>query len=185
MLRRLLVSALVVTGLVAGSFGAAHAATVPPDEWAPTFCTAVVDYQQTISQQSDALASALDTTTGLDAARAQVVTFLGDMVSAAKTAKRQIQQAGSPSTPNGSKIAAKFVQGLDASAKVFARAKAQAAKISTTDVQAFKVQGKKVGTDLSDAGEALGKSFSGIGKLDKGKKLEAAVKAAPECAPIA
>lgn len=184
MLRRLLVPALVTTGLVAGSFGTAHAATVAPEQWAPKFCNAVAAYQQTISDKGDALSSALDTTTDLAAARSQVVAFLGEMATAAKTAKQKIQQAGSPSTPNGSKIAAKFAQGLDASAKVFTKAKAQAAKISTSSVEAFQTQGKKVGTDLSAAGEELSKSFNGIGKLDKGKKLEAAVKAAPECASI-
>jgi hypothetical protein len=35
---------------------------------------------------------------------------------------------------------------------------------------------------LSTSSNELGKGFSSIGKLDKGKKLEAAVKAAPECA---
>jgi hypothetical protein len=185
MLRRLLVSALVLTGVVAGSLGTAHAATVSPDKWAPKFCNAVVDYRQTISQKADSMTSALETTTDLDAARAQIVTFLGDMVTAAKTAKSQIQHAGSPSTPNGSKIVAKFAGGLDASAKVFAKSKAEAAKISTTSVESFKIDGKKVGSNLTAAGDALNKSFSGIGKLDKGKKLEAAVKAAPECASIA
>ena len=184
MLRRLLVPALVTTGLVAGSFGTAHAAKVAPEKWAPKFCNAVAGYEKTISDKSDAMSSALDTTTDLAGARAQVVTFLGDMVTAATTAKRQIQDAGSPSLPNGSKIAAAFAKGLGASAKVFAKAKAQAAKISTTSVEAFETDGKKVGTDLSAAGDHLSKSFSGIAKLDKGKKLEAAVKAAPECASI-
>ena len=104
------------------------------------------------------------------------------MVAAANTATRRVQQAGSPSSPNGAKIEALFVSGLKASSKLFAKAKSTAAKLPTTSVDAFKTQGTQLGNDLTDAGTELGKSFSGIGKLDKGKKLEAAVRAAPECA---
>jgi len=184
MIRRLCCTGALALGLLVTSIPGAHAATVSPDKWAPKFCNAVVDYQTTISEKSDAMSAALDSTTDLASARSQIVSFLGDMVAAAKTAKRELQQAGSPATPNGSKIAAKFADGLDASAKVFAKAKAQAAKISTTSVESFTVDGKKVGADLTAAADELGKSFNGIGKLDTGKKLEAAVKAAPECASL-
>jgi hypothetical protein len=184
MFRRLLVPALVATGLIAGSFGTAHAATVSPDTWAPKFCTAVVDYQTTISQDGDSLTSQLENVTDLASGRDQIESFLDDMVGAAKTAKRQIQAAGAPSTPNGGKIAARFAAGLDASAKVFAKARAEAAKLPTTTPEAFQIKGKQLGENLTAAGDELSKSFSGIGKLDKGKKLEAAVKAAPECASL-
>ena len=182
MLRRLCITSCLVLGLVGASLGTAHAATVPPGKWAPKFCTAIDDYQSTISTQSDAVDTALTGVTDPKSGRDQLVSYLGKMVVAAKTAARALNRAGSPSTPNGSKIAAKFVAGLSASAKLFANAEAKAAKLSTTDVTAFSVDGKKLGQDLSDAAQQLSTSFSGIGKLDKGKKLEAAVKAAPECA---
>ena len=47
---------------------------------------------------------------------------------------------------------------------------------------AFKKQGTKVGTDLKKAADQLSTTFSGIQKLDSKGELEAAVKAAPECA---
>ena len=181
MVRRLLVPALVATGLVATSFGTAHAATVSPATWAPKFCTAVIDYQTTISRDGESLTSQLENVTDLASGRDQIESFLGDMVTAAKTAKRQIQSAGAPSTPNGGKIATVFAAGLDASAKAFAKAQAEAARLPTTTPEAFKIKGKQLGRRLTAAGDQLSKSFSGIGKLDKGKKLEAAVKAAPEC----
>jgi hypothetical protein len=181
MVRRLLVPALVATGLVAGSFGAAHAATVSPATWAPKFCTAVIDYQTTIAQDGESLTAQLENVTDLASGRDQIESFLGDMANAAKTAKRRIQAAGAPSTPNGGKIATMFAAGLDASAKAFAKVEAEAAKLPTSTPEAFKIKGKQLGEHLTTAGDALDKSFSGIGKLDKGKKLEAAVKAAPEC----
>ena len=182
MFRRVVVSTALVSVLVAASFGTAHAATVPPGKWAPKFCTAIDDYQTTISAQSDDLTTTLASVTDLQTGRDQIVAFLGNMVAAANTAAGALKQAGAPSTPNGAKIAAKFVAGLKASATVFADGKANAAKLSTTSVAAFQKQGKQVGVDLTDASEQLSKSFDGIGKLDKGKQLEKAVKAAPECA---
>ena len=76
------------------------------------------------------------------------------------------------------------MNGLDASAKAFAEAKAQAAKISDVKSKAAFAKAGEAGrrATSTDAGDRIGKSFSGVDKLDKGKKLEAAVKAAPECA---
>ena len=65
------------------------------------------------------------------------------------------------------------------SADLFAAAKVKAAKLPTTTATAFQVKGKQLGQDLSDAGEELSTSFSGISKLDTGKKLEKAIRSAP------
>jgi hypothetical protein len=182
MFRRVLVSTFVIAGLVAASFGTAHAATVPASKWAPKFCTAIDDYQQEITAQGTAVDTALAGVTDLTAGRDELVSYLGKMVAAADTAAKAVQKAGTPSTPNGGKIAAKFVSGLKASSKLFASAKAKAGKLSTTDATAFAADGKQLGQDLTDAGNKLGDSFNGIGTLDKGQKLENAVKAAPACA---
>jgi hypothetical protein len=184
MIRRLCVLGALALAVTAASVPAAHAATVSPSEWAPKFCTAVIAYQDTISQETDAMDASLDSVTDLATARDQIVSFLGNMVDAANTAKRDVKAAGAPSSPNGAKIEALFVSGLGASAKVFAQGKAQAAKLPTASAEQFKIKGKQLGVDLTDAGEELSKSFSGIDKLDKGKKLEQAVKAAPECDPL-
>jgi len=185
MIRRLCCISALVGALLAATAPAAGAATVPPGTWAPKFCAAVDRYESTISEQTDAMSAALDSVTDLKTARTEIVSFLGSMFDAAKTAKQQVSKAGTPSVPNGQKIASAFAAGLAASAKVFSDAKSQAARISTASTTAFKTDGKQVGEDLQDAGERLEKSFSTIGKLDTGNKLEQAVKAAPECAFLA
>jgi hypothetical protein len=184
MIRRCCVIGALALAVLATSVPTAHAATVSPSEWAPKFCTAIIDYQATISQESDSMSAALDDVTDLATARDQIASFLSNMVDAANTAKREVKAAGVPSSPNGAKITGLFVSGLGASAKVFAKGETQAEKLPTTSAEQFKIKGKQLGVDLSDAGEELSKSFSGIGKLDKGKKLEQAVKAAPECEPL-
>ncbi len=184
MIRRLSCAGVLVLGFIATSVPSAHAATVSPSTWAPKFCTAIEKYQSTIADAQDEMETALAGVTDLTEGRAQIVSFLGEMVTAAKTATRAVERAGNPSSPNGAKIEAQFVKALDASAGIFIDAKAKAAKISTKSPAAFAKEGKQVGVDLSDAAEKLGAGFSGIDKLDKGKKLETAVRAAPECASL-
>jgi hypothetical protein len=183
-IRRLSIVAFVLVGLVAGATTGASAATVSPSTWAPKFCTAVIEYQTTLSTDGDALSTSLDTVTDLASGRDQIASYLADMASAAKTAKTEVKEAGVPSSPNGAKIVALFTGGLDASAKVFSNAQSEAKKLPTTSPTAFKTKGKQLSQSLSDAADELGKRFGDFPKLDKGKKLRTAVEAAPECSEL-
>jgi len=111
--RRISLVALVVVGLVAGAAGGASAATVSPSEWAPSFCTAVIKYQTTLSTKGDALSTSLDAVDDLATGRDQIASYLAEMSDAAKTAKTEVKEAGVPSSPNGTKIVALFTGGLD------------------------------------------------------------------------
>jgi hypothetical protein len=183
MLRRALVITCVTVGLVAASFGSAQAATVSPDTWAPKFCTALETWSTTISDEGASLQTTLAGESGdLKAARNELVSFLGSSIAATKTALTALKKAGAPSSPNGDKIAAKFVAGLTAVSKEFTKAKAKAASISTTNATKFKATGQEIQQDLDNADSKVSASFDGIDKLDTGKKLETAIKAAPECA---
>jgi hypothetical protein len=182
MIRRLTGIGALVVAVVAMSVPAAHAATVSADEWAPKFCTAMSDWQSTITDKGDAMQTELQSVTDLQTGREQIAAFLGDMVDATDTAVGAIKDAGAPSTPIVAKISAVFQSGFKAISKVFAKAEAQAEKLPTDSAKAFKAKGKQLGKALSTSSNELGKGFSSIGKLDKGKKLETAVKAAPECA---
>jgi len=184
MIRRLCCAGALALALFATSIPSAQATTVSPSTWAPKFCGAIEQYQTTIADAKDQMDTALSGVTDLADGRARIVSFLGEMVTAAKTAKRAVERAGNPSSPNGAKIEAQFVKALDESARIFTDAKAKAAKISIASPAAFAKGGKQVGVDLTDAGEKLSTGFRGIGKLDKGKKLETAVRAAPECASL-
>jgi hypothetical protein len=185
MIRRLCCTGALVLGLLVASVPTAHAATVSPSEWAPAFCTALTDWQATIQEKGDAMSTELESVTDLSEGREQIAGFLGEMVDATDDATSAIKAAGRPSSPNGGKIAALFVKGFTSISKVFARAHDQAEKLPISSPQKFKVAGKKLGQALSDSSDALGAGFASVDELDKGKKLEAAVKAAPECAAIA
>jgi hypothetical protein len=104
------------------------------------------------------------------------------MVDATDEATDSIKHAGNPSSPNGKKIAAVFVAGFKAVSKEFAKAQSSAKRLPTDSVDDFKTKGEALGQALSDSSNELGDGFSAVDRLDKGKKLETAVKAAPACA---
>jgi hypothetical protein len=183
--RRVAVTAVVVVGLLAGALGsAASAATVEPSEWAPEFCSTLATYQDTLTTGNDELTSSLEGVTNLKKARAKIVAFLGTMTTAAKTAKRDLQDAGAPSSTNGAKIAGAFVTALGQSGDLFAKAKAQAAKVSTSNPAAFQKQGAKVATNLGTAATKLSETFTGLPTLDSKAELSQALLAEPSCSNL-
>ena len=105
------------------------------------------------------------------------------MVDGSDDHEAAIKRAGAPSSPNGAKISSRVREGFKASRKSFADAQAQAAK--HLDHEHGRVQGqgrRQLGVDHQEHGDRISKNFGSLDKLDTGKKLEAAVKAAPECA---
>jgi hypothetical protein len=192
MIRRLCVIGALALALLATSVPTAQAATVSPSEWAPAFCSAFSDWQTTINDKSSEMSTALDAAASagqspkaiLSNARDEIASFLGEMVDATDDATAAIKDAGVPSSPNGAKISAVFVKGFGAISDEFAEAQDLAEKLPVNSVQKFKVKGKELGVSMSEYGDSLSKDFSSIGKLDKRKKLEVAVKATPECAAI-
>lgn len=183
MLRRLFVIPCLIVGLIALAAPTAGAATVSPDAWAPKFCKALQRWQTTLADESKAATSALGNVSGgdLTAVRDEFVTFLGNDVAATQLAIRTIKKAGTPSSANGRKIVAKFIAGFQAASTVFSKAKTDAAALSTTDATAFVSSATQIESDLSNAGDTITTSFSGVGKLDKKNELSKAIQDAKAC----
>ena len=122
--------------------------------------------------------------TSLKNGRAQIVKFLATMVTAAKTSEREVKAAGTPSVTNGKKIAEGLVKSLEDSAKLFAKSKAKAERVSIKTQAAFEKQGTKVGTDLQKAAAGLQNGVLSTLTLDTSGQISDAATAAPECAFI-
>jgi hypothetical protein len=120
--------------------------------------------------------------TDLTSAKAELVNFLDKIVSDTDAAVSAIKQAGAPSSTNGTKIADTFVKGVQAAGKLFASSKTEVDNLSTTDLAGFKTTVSDVSSSLTKGGNGIGKSFSGVSKLDKGGKLSLALKKEPTCA---
>jgi hypothetical protein len=182
MIRRLCCTTVLAIVTLATCVPAAHAATVSPAKWAPKFCAALSDWGATIDEKGGALTDELAGVADLETGRDQIAAFLGDMVDATDDTVDAIKDAGTPSSSNGAKIVAAFVKGFKTISKEFAKAQEEAEDLPTTSPAEFRAAGTALGESISDSGDELSKGFESVDKLDKGRKLEKAVKAAPACA---
>ena len=65
MIRRVCCIGVLIVGLLATFVSTAHAATVSPATWVPSVCTSLQQYQQTVTDESDALTTSLQSVTTL------------------------------------------------------------------------------------------------------------------------
>ena len=95
---------------------------------------------------------------------------------------KSLQKAGAPDTPNGTKIAARFVSGLQSAQKFFASAASKARTLSTTNLSKFESTTKGITSSLNKGGDAVTASFNQVASLDTGGKLSVVLQAEPACA---
>src|SRR5436853_7159979 len=114
-MRRFLSVIGAVVLFVAFAPAAAEAKSVPAAQWAPKFCAALSTFQQHLAKdgkQTEAVLSG--NIKSLDAAKSTLARFMTKAVNDAETAISALTRAGAPDATNGSKIAARFVQGFKA-----------------------------------------------------------------------
>jgi len=183
--RRVCVVMSVVAVIVVSLAVPAGASSVSPSKWAPKFCNALVKWQSTLKTEGEAASASISShSTDLTAARDDLVSYLGKSVAATQTAIKTIKAAGTPSSTNGAKIVSKLVGGFQAASTVFATAKSDAAKLSTTDATAFADAGTQIQTNLSTASSKVTGGFSGIAKLDAKNELNQALAKATACKAV-
>lgn len=181
---RLMVSC-VVAGLVAAvAFaGPASAATVSPQEWAPKFCTAFIDWQSQVKSDGDAAQEALSgNATNLELAKSQLTAFLAKSVKNTNAAAKSLRAAGSPDVSNGAAIEAKLVKVLEDVSKVFRSAGKTAASAPTNNAKKFLAVASKITKALNQGGTKVSSGIGSIGSLDKDKTLSTVLSAEPACA---
>jgi len=182
-MRRSLTIAAVATLLVVWVATSAVANTVPAGQWAPRFCAALSSFQAHLTRdgkKADAVLSG--NITSLAAAKTTLADFMGKAVKDADTAISAVKAAGAPSAPNGAKITAAFVKGLQNARNVFASAKTNAQHLPTKTLSAFESSTQKITSDLNRGSAGIIASFTNVQSLDTSGKVGAAVQAEPACA---
>ncbi len=183
MCRKLVMVACLSVAMVLTSVVPASAASVAPSTWAPKFCSTLDSFQQKLQSDGSAADKALSgQATDLKAAKAQLVAFLNKAVTNTKRAVQQLQKAGTPKTPNGAKIAAKFVSALQSAQSLFASAATTAASLSTTKLSKFESTSQRITAALNRGGTAIDKSFTDVKALDTSGVLTQTLQNAPACA---
>jgi hypothetical protein len=173
----------LAVAMFVGTTAPASAATVAPTEWAPKFCSTIESFGQKLQSDGDAAEAALSgQVTNLKQAKAQLVSFLSKSVANAKHARQALQQAGTPNTLNGAKIAARFSSALHSAQVLFASAASTAGSLSTTSLPKFEATSKKITAALNKGGDAIEASFNDIATLDTDGAIRMAMRATPACA---
>ena len=184
MKRSLIIAALGAILLVSTAPSAgARATTVAPSTWAAKFCGALSTFQQRLSSdgtQADAVLSG--NITNLTQAKTTLATFMGRAVKDTDTAITSLKSAGTPSVPNGSKIAGQFMSAFQNARSLFTSAKTQAQRLPTKTLSGFENGTQKVTADLNKGAQGLSAKFGNIQQLDTNGKISAALHSEPACA---
>jgi len=182
MIRRLFVIGALALAVLATSVPTAHAAT-EPSAWAPKFCKAFQKWQKTVTSESKKANEVFDNTASgdLQSIKDEFVSFLGKDVTATNQVISAIKKAGVPDAQNGKAIQKKIVEGFQAASDIFATAKSDAAKLSTTDPTAFVTDATQIKTNLDGASSEFSTSFSQAEALDKKGTIGSALEDAKAC----
>jgi hypothetical protein len=182
-MRRPLSAVAGVVLFVVLASGSAAAKTVPAAQWAPKFCVALSTFQQHLANDGKHAEAVLSgNITSLTQAKSTLAGFMAKAVKDADTVIAALKRAGTPDTTNGSKIAARFVQGFQAARRLYATARTDAQHLPTKTLVGFEASTKKLTSALTDGGRSLSASVNSVQTLDTSGKLARALQAEPTCA---
>lgn len=169
--RAIAITTMAVVPVIGMSAVPAGAKTVSPQQWATKFCTALADWEDTITDSSSDVQAALAGTSDLATGKTTLVDFLNEAIDATDSAIQDIKAAGTPRTANGAKISAALAGALEDAKTVFEDAEADAEDLPTDNAAAFSAQASAIGTRISASGAKIDSGFSEVDALDKGGKL--------------
>jgi hypothetical protein len=182
MVRSFLVALLAGALLTACGGGGGSSGSVSPDSWASTVCSQIVSWQQQIQTLGSGMESRIQASGGdLQAARTQLVDFLGDVVNRTDQMIQRIGDAGTPKTDKGDQIASDVKNGLQDVKQVFQDGKQRAENLSVSDPSAFQQGAEQVGNQLQQAGDTIQQRFNALDQKYNSADLNKAFKETPEC----
>jgi hypothetical protein len=178
--------ALLVLSLSGVAAGANQSSS--PKKWVGTLCGSLVTWEHTVKSEYSKLTGTIKKLKQSGnvkpaAAKAELVTFLGHIVSSTNTLVHDLKAVGAPSVKNGDKLQKALLTGLTQVQKAFVDARAAAKTLPTGSKQQFGKAAQKLGAQVTaSAGKANG-ALSSLSKYDS-KELEAAFKATPACSKL-
>jgi hypothetical protein len=178
-----LLLALVLSGVAAGATQNAS-----PTKWVSVFCGSVVTWEHTVKTRVAKLESTLaiqkkSGATKLPAARAQLVTFLTDIVRSTRATTAKLKAVGAPDVKNGDKIQAGVLGAFSQLTKAFDDARKSAQKLSIARKQAFARGAAALAATIQSSTNRIGAAFQTLNKYST-KELNDAAKKDKTCAKL-
>jgi hypothetical protein len=176
-------AATVVVSLSLVLSNSVSAETTSPQPYAHKVCPALATWATRVGTElskfrGDSIARSDD----LTAAKAALLTLLGDSVSATDTAISALKRAGAPSTTNGAKFANGSVKAFESIRKTLGSAKTAARKLATTDPTQFRAAVGSLASSIDTAGVKSLNQMNTLRTLDTSGRIRQALSREPTCA---
>lgn len=175
---------LALSGVAAGS-----TQTSTPQKWVSTLCSSLVTWEQTVKKEYAQLKTTVnklkkngnaDPKTG----KAELVRFLGHIVSSTNVLVHRLKAVGAPDMQNGDKLQSALITGLGQVRKAFKDAKTAAQKLPTGSKKQFAVAAQRLSVTVNSNVSRANGALSGLAKYDT-KELDDLFKADAACRKLA
>jgi hypothetical protein len=148
---------------------------VSATSYVKTVCTAVGGWAKDIQARSGALNVA--SISNVAQGKTAIQGFFTAAVSDTSNVVSKLKSAGTPSVPNGQKIASALQSSFTQIENALKTGQAQANALPATSPQAFKIAGQTLATSVRGSLTGIGAGLSGL----KSPELEKAAKKEPAC----
>src|SRR5437588_5604360 len=167
--RRVLAVGVGGPGLVAAACGGGSSSGgVKTSTWSRDVCTAVKSWQSDLQKGSQDVQTAVQPGTTPADGRRVLVQFLQQAVQVTDRMLDQLKNAGSPAVSRGSEIATDLRNGLAQARTALQDAERTAETLPVDDRVKFGHEATQLGTSISQAFDAIGKTFDSLDKKYKG-----------------
>lgn len=182
---RLLIPALALVGMsglgLTACSGTASYTGTAPRAWMTTLCQSLAQYQTSLAAGTKNFEAAAPTYASLAAAKAGLVSYVQGAVGATDFVLSHVKAAGNPAVKDGPQIAQAFQTGLGRVKAAFTQAESQAAAIPTSDAASFEGTAQTINTELTNASNQAGQTFSYLDKKYPAPQLSQAAHTIGAC----
>jgi hypothetical protein len=179
--------AVLVTGLAlaasacGGDSGGNEADGASPDQWSGDICAAVADWASDLQTRASQPPKNANT---VGAVRAQLVDFIGDVVSRTDEMLADVRAAGRPSVEDGDKIARDLLTRLQSLRRTLVRAR-QTVQRLPDDPSKFGPAAQDLGASIQKAGRDIGDQIDELDEKYDAEELSKAFNDNPRCSDLA
>ncbi|MGH9302709.1 MAG: hypothetical protein ACRD0I_01150 [Acidimicrobiales bacterium] len=170
-------------GFAACGGGASYSGT-PAKTWLTSVCGALAGYQTQLASRTTSFETATKGFTSLDQARSGLQAYIHQAVQETDKVIGQVHSAGQPAVKDGSQIAGGLASGFSEVRAAFSQAEAQAGAISITSATAFEHSAQMISTELTNAANQAGTTFTNLDKKYPSPELSKNAKQVPACGTI-
>jgi hypothetical protein len=153
-----------------------EAKSVPASTWSAAVCRSYARWEKQLAK-----AGSLGTFATPTAGRDTIVKYFDRAVKATATLAKDVRTAGTPAGKDGSAITAAFTGEVKSIGAAFAKAKADAAQLPTTDPTAFANAARAIETELQAQATALDALISKLATQYPASSVPKAFATAAEC----